>query len=115
MESKKIEKKHVLKIQIELLEVLRKFVHMSIIYEKLFNKDLLPLKKIHRLFRRSLVVYFTRKEYLYPGSIDAYMQTYVKEILQKLGRPVPDRVNIIHLRKLVLSGRGEKKVIKLEL
>ena len=41
--------------------------------------------------------------------------TYVKDILKKLGRPIPDRVKIKHLRKLVLSGRGEKKVIKLEL
>ena len=115
IDKKKLEKEHVLKIQIEILEILCELVQMSIIYETIFNNDLLPLKKIHLLFRRSLAVYFTRKEYLWPGTIDDYMQTYVKDILKKLGRPIPDRVQIKHLHKLVLSGRGEKKVIKLEL
>ena len=115
IDKKKIEKEHVLKIQIEILEVLCELVQMSIIYETIFDNDLLPLKKIHLLFRRSLAVYFTRKEYLCPGTIDDYMQTCVKDILQKLGRPIPDRVKIKHLHKLVLSDRGEKKVIKLEL
>ena len=114
IDKKKIEKEHVLKIQMEILEVLRELVQMSITYETIFDNDLLPLKKIHLLFRRSLAVYFTRKEYLCPGTIDNYMKTYVKDILKKLGRPIPDRVKIKHLRKLVLS-RGEKKVIKLEL
>ena len=98
----------------EILEVLCELVQMSITYETIFDNDLLPLKKIHLLFR-SLAVYFTRKEYLCPGTIEDYMQTYVKDILKKLGRPIPDRVKIKHLHKLVLSGRGEKKVIKLEL
>ena len=115
IDKKKIEKEHVLKIQMEILEVLRELVQMSITYETIFDNDLLPLKKIHLLFRRSLVVYFTHKEYLCPGTIDDYMQTYVKDILKKLGRPIPNRVKIKHLHKLILSGRGEKKVIKLEL
>ena len=115
IDKKKIEKEHVLKIQMEILEVLRELVQMSITYETIFDNNLLPLKKIHLLFRRSLAVYFTHKEYLCPGTIDDYMQTYVKDILQKLGRPIPDRVTIKHLCKLILSSRGEKKVIKLEL
>ena len=57
----------------EIIEVLRELVQMSITYETIFDNDLLPLKKIHLLFRRSLAVYFTRKEYLCPGTIDDYM------------------------------------------
>ena len=45
IDKKKIEKEHVLKIQMEILEVLHELVQMSITYETIFDNDLVPLKK----------------------------------------------------------------------
>ena len=111
----KLEKKEALKLQKDILRILRNFVQISITFHDIFLEDLLPLKEIHLLFKRSTAVHFSRKEYLSPGYIDQFMQTYVKGILRKSGQPVPDRINLKHLRKLVFGLRGEKKLIKLEI
>ena len=111
----KLEKKEALKLQKDILRILRDFVQISITFHDIFLEDLLPLKKIHLLFKRSTAVYFSRNEYQSPGYIDQFMQTYVKGIIRKSGQPVPDRINMKHLWKLVFGLRGEKKLIKLEI